>query len=142
LVLSPLILLQFGWRALFLTFGMLGIPLLAVWLATAPKPLPKAHPKPLPPSLTAAAGSSGLPAAADSSKAGAGADADNKPVSLLQLLSHPATWAIIIVNIVNHWGYFIYLNWMPTYFVKVGFPNVTRSGRPSTRMKLGQPVCS
>lgn len=20
---------------------------------------------------------------------------------------------------VNHWGYFIYLNWMPTYFYKV-----------------------
>ncbi|KAK9915240.1 hypothetical protein WJX75_006550 [Coccomyxa subellipsoidea] len=27
-----------------------------------------------------------------------------------------ATWAIIVVNIVNHWGYFIYLNWMPSYF--------------------------
>jgi cyanate permease len=34
-------------------------------------------------------------------------------------MSRSATWAIIVVNIVNHFGYFIYLNWMPTYFVKV-----------------------
>eukprot|EP00798_Chlamydomonas_sp_ICE-L_P005799 gene5799-6082_t len=40
----------------------------------------------------------------------------------LQLMSKSATWAIIIVNVVNHWGYFIYLNWMPTYFSKaLGF---------------------
>lgn len=91
--------------------------MLAVWLATAPKPLPKPPPQPIP---AAAEGSSGQPAAADSSKAGSGAGGDKKPVSLWQMLSHPATWAIIIVNIVNHWGYFIYLNWMPTYFVKVG----------------------
>lgn len=69
-----------------------------------------------------------------------------KKASLLRLLSNPATWAIIVVNCVNHWGwgldqqripkfadlrfvdmcladsrmfmcsYFIYLNWMPTYF--------------------------
>lgn len=44
-------------------------------------------------------------------------------MSIGRLLSHPATWAIIIVNIVNHWGYFIYLNWMPSYFVKVGPQN-------------------
>ena len=40
-------------------------------------------------------------------------------VGTLKLLSSKATWAIIIVNFVNHWGYFIYLNWMPSYFVKV-----------------------
>lgn len=79
---------------------------------------------------------------------------------MVQLLSSTATWAIIIVNIVNHWGevlhsagsdelwlsfllrrslgqacssatqhaysepllaagYFIYLNWIPSYFYKV-----------------------
>lgn len=43
-------------------------------------------------------------------------------VGTLQLLSSKATWAIIVVNFVNHWGYFIYLNWMPSYFVKaLGF---------------------
>lgn len=103
LILSPLILLQFGWRALFYTFGLVGVPLLAMWLASAPKPLPKAAPPP----------------AAESPKAAAGGGDAKESVSVGQLLSHPATWAIIIVNIVNHWGYFIYLNWMPSYFVKV-----------------------
>ena len=39
-------------------------------------------------------------------------------VGTLNLLSSKAVWAIIVVNFVNHWGYFIYLNWMPSYFVK------------------------
>ena len=36
-------------------------------------------------------------------------------VGVGQLLASSATGAIIIVNIVNHWGYFIYLNWIPSY---------------------------
>ena len=26
------------------------------------------------------------------------------------------TWAIVIANSVNHWGYFLFLNWLPAYF--------------------------
>jgi MFS transporter, ACS family, solute carrier family 17 (sodium-dependent inorganic phosphate cotransporter), member 9 len=48
------------------------------------------------------------------------APADKAPVGVVRLLRSSAVWAIIIVNIVNHWGYFIYLNWIPTYFHKVG----------------------
>ena len=29
------------------------------------------------------------------------------PISLLALMSKPATWAIIVVNFINHFGYFI-----------------------------------
>lgn len=118
LILSPLILLQFGWRALFYTFGLLGVPLLAIWLATAPKPQLKA-----PPPAAAADGAKTAAASEPASSTPAGSAAaggGSGPVSIGRLLSHPATWAIIIVNIVNHWGYFIYLNWMPSYFVKVG----------------------
>lgn len=39
--------------------------------------------------------------------------------SLRDLLASPAVLAIVIVNFVNHWGYFIYLNWMPSFFYKV-----------------------
>jgi sugar phosphate permease len=35
------------------------------------------------------------------------------------LLKKSATWAIIVANFVNHFNYFIYLNWMPMYFNKV-----------------------
>eukprot|EP00951_Prasinocladus_malaysianus_P001709 scaffold12053_cov37-Prasinocladus_malaysianus.AAC.2 len=31
---------------------------------------------------------------------------------ILQMLSKPAVWAIVVVNFINHWGYFIYLNWL------------------------------
>ena len=40
-------------------------------------------------------------------------------VSFRDMLQNKAVWAIIIANFANHWGYFIYLNWMPTYFYKV-----------------------
>lgn len=40
-------------------------------------------------------------------------------VSLSTMLKNKAVWAIITANVVNHWGYFMYLNWMPTYFYKV-----------------------
>lgn len=41
LFLSPLILQKLGWRGLFYTFGVLGYPLLAIWLAIVPKPKAK-----------------------------------------------------------------------------------------------------
>jgi ACS family sodium-dependent inorganic phosphate cotransporter/ACS family sodium-dependent inorganic phosphate cotransporter-like MFS transporter 9 len=103
LILSPIILLQFGWRALFCSFGLVGIPLVAYWLATVPSTPLQQQQEQQPPQQQAADSSS----------------SSSSTVSTWRLLSHPATWAIILVNFVNHWGYFIYLNWMPSYFVKV-----------------------
>jgi hypothetical protein len=37
LLLSPILLVNYGWRALFLIFGLLGGPLLALWLSVVPK---------------------------------------------------------------------------------------------------------
>ncbi|GAX82959.1 hypothetical protein CEUSTIGMA_g10386.t1 [Chlamydomonas eustigma] len=173
LILSPILLLQFGWRSLFLIFGFLGAPLLALWMATVPATAPIGGPDKAaaPSSVIAGATESTVaevPAASTSSSgqgyisfrwsttkgsgsgeagfrsvfattatAAAEAAVDGfKPsssssfssplaaaasvalpeVGVKELLSSTATWAIIIVNIVNHWGYFIYLNWMPTYF--------------------------
>lgn len=125
LLLSPFILMTLGWRALFLVFGVLGAPLLAVWLATVPdapagaQQQAQQQPQTQPP---AAAAGGGLQQQAAGGKGGGGGG-----VTLGKLLSHPATWAIVVVNFVNHWGYFIYLNWMPTYFSKVrseGWPAV------------------
>jgi ACS family sodium-dependent inorganic phosphate cotransporter/ACS family sodium-dependent inorganic phosphate cotransporter-like MFS transporter 9 len=100
LILSPILLLQLGWRALFYIFGFLGGPLLAMWMAVVPDKV----------TTQAAPGAD--------TKASTPA-APGSQVTPWTLMSKAATWAIIIVNIVNHWGYFIYLNWMPTYFVKV-----------------------
>eukprot|EP00983_Pelagomonas_calceolata_P053416 1143281-Pelagomonas_calceolata.AAC.5 len=141
LVLSPLILTAFGWRALFYVFGFFGLPLLAMWLSAVPdtKPTHKSTPA-LDPSNSSSSSSNG-PVQPQSSTAGAGKEgmstgsgqsvekreggastsggAATGNVSIVSLMSKPATWAIVIVNVVNHFGYFIYLNWMPTYFVKV-----------------------
>ncbi|CAG9465270.1 unnamed protein product [Pedinophyceae sp. YPF-701] len=91
LVLSPLILQTLGWQWLFLIFGLLGAPLLLMWQKVVPE-VPRAE------------------------APGGGAGAAQP--SLAQLLRSPAVWAIAAANTVNHWGYFFYLNWMPTYFTR------------------------
>lgn len=44
LLVSPLLLHRFGWRALFYIFGFLGAPLLGVWQATVPDAPPQRSP--------------------------------------------------------------------------------------------------
>ncbi|EFJ48511.1 hypothetical protein VOLCADRAFT_60348, partial [Volvox carteri f. nagariensis] len=107
LILSPLLLVSFGWRGLFYVFGLLGLPLLLFWLKVVPGGPP------------AAAHSATRAAAAGAASAPPSAMSGGGDVSTRRLLSSSATWAIITVNVVNHFGYFIYLNWMPTYFNKV-----------------------
>ena len=125
LILSPIILLQFGWRALFLTFGLLGAPLLAMWLATVPN---KASQSSLQQQQQGDSRSSSSRRAEGAlqpqAAAAAGGGEEKAAASIGDFLKHRATWAIILVNFVNHWGYFIYLNWMPTYFFKVGATGV------------------
>lgn len=61
--------------------------------------------------------------------------------SLRDLLASPAVLAIVVVNFVNHWGYFIYLNWMPSFFYKVlqhrHTPHATRHTSHVTWQALG-----
>lgn len=99
LALSPLILQQYGWKALFYMFGLLGAPLLLLWNMVVPPPPP-------PPSVP-------------SSLSNLESTLPSKTISVQDLLNNRPVWAIIIANVINHWGYFIYLNWMPTYFYKV-----------------------
>ena len=92
LLLSPILIQQYGWRSLFYVFGAMGIPLLYIWSLVVP----------------------------DQRREGVISEqGSTEPVSLTKMLRTKAVWAIITANIVNHWGYFIYLNWMPTYFYKV-----------------------
>ncbi|KAF5829807.1 major facilitator superfamily domain-containing protein [Dunaliella salina] len=152
LILSPLILSAFGWRALFCVFGFFGLPLLAMWLSVVPDTEPSHRSTPaLDPTSSSSSSSSSSPSSSPSNPASSTAGASpadmegisqgsgqsiegreggastseafaTADVSIISLMSKPATWAIVIVNVVNHFGYFIYLNWMPTYFVKaLGF---------------------
>ncbi|KAL6769597.1 PHT4C [Auxenochlorella protothecoides x Auxenochlorella symbiontica] len=94
LVLSPWLIARGGWRAPFLAFGAAGLPLLAAWAIVVP-------------------GRAG--GGAQRARRGAGAVRGHR---LADLLGNSSVWAIIVATVVNHWGYFIYLNWMPTYFYR------------------------
>eukprot|EP00887_Chlorella_sp_A99_P000660 scaffold5.g660.t1 len=110
LLASPLILQRLGWRWLFYIYGVLGAPLLLLWLATVPDAPPRRAQQPQ--QQEQQQGQQPGPPSGAASGGGGG-------VTVATLLSKRATWAIIVANFVNHWGYFIYLSWMPTYFYQV-----------------------
>lgn len=114
LVLSPLLVQRYGWRSVFYIFSLVGGPLLAFWLAVVPNKANNDEVKSNDSSITSKISSA--PGSSGSSKATSKTSSD---VSIKQLLSSKAVWAIITAKIINHWGYFIYLNWMPSYFYKV-----------------------
>ena len=106
LLLSPLLLERFGWRSVFYIFGALGLPMLALWNAVVPDVQRKQRMEEI---------------EATKNEVSADRPEEERPASIpiQTLLSSPAVWAIITANVINHFGYFIYLNWMPTYFYKV-----------------------
>ena len=132
-----MLLIHLGWRSLFYIFGLMGGPLIAFWMAMVPSTDPKAR------DLTSSGcfgahgntsfgpqgrGRSGVATFRGGSRAGTGPVAPSTSIGVKELLSKSATWAIVIVNIVNHWGYFIYLNWMPSYFNAVGSSSILTHG--------------
>ena len=93
----------FGWRYVFYTFGALGVPLLVAWLTLVPRksagPAIPSFASKQPgddPTAAGAIGSGGQAAAVGA--------VPQQRVTALGLMSKSATWAIIIINIVNHWG--------------------------------------
>ena len=94
LLLSPLILSVAGWRAIFVVFGGLALPTVLLWASVMPS----------------------APRDSNTSKEASSGESGDRAQALRLLLAHPPTWAIIFANFVNHWGYFIYLGWMPSYF--------------------------
>ncbi|KAJ7517780.1 hypothetical protein O6H91_21G040400 [Diphasiastrum complanatum] len=109
LLLTPLLMTKLGVSGPFVVFSLIGFFWLLLWLSTSTIPRnPQANPrvKPrerlhqrieVPGQSTIKTGGVGLP-----------------PIGLL-LLKLP-TWAIIVANAMNNWGYFILLSWMPVYF--------------------------
>ena len=113
LVLAPLLLARVGWRGLFYTFGLLGAPLLVLWLATVPPQTPRVS--------------------------GSASGAGRAPLSTLQLMSKSATWAIIVVNVVNHWGVHDFLAILPLPCPSV---NLVACMQATSSTSTGCPVTS
>jgi predicted MFS family arabinose efflux permease len=106
LMVSPAIILAYGWQALFLQFGLLGGPLLALWLTVTPHHTMQSNSK--------LATYQHAPGASPG-----GGQELRTAVSARDFLTRSAVVAIVICNFVNHWGYFIFLSWIPSYFTTV-----------------------
>eukprot|EP00201_Polytomella_parva_P012059 CAMPEP_0175063374 /NCGR_PEP_ID=MMETSP0052_2-20121109/14717_1 /TAXON_ID=51329 ORGANISM="Polytomella parva, Strain SAG 63-3" /NCGR_SAMPLE_ID=MMETSP0052_2 /ASSEMBLY_ACC=CAM_ASM_000194 /LENGTH=503 /DNA_ID=CAMNT_0016329557 /DNA_START=233 /DNA_END=1745 /DNA_ORIENTATION=+ len=44
---------------------------------------------------------------------------NSSTLPLGKMMTHPAIWAIVINNFSFHFGFYVVMNWMPTYFSKV-----------------------
>lgn len=104
LAVSPAIIAAHGWSALFLSFGFLGAPLLALWQGAMPS---TARLLTAPPAGAAQC---------QHSETGPASGGQRRPASVGSFLKQPAVLAIVVANFVNHWGYFIYLSWIPSFF--------------------------
>eukprot|EP01018_Ginkgo_biloba_P028764 Gb_28293 [translate_table: standard] len=112
LLASPIIMSQTGVFGPFVIFGFLGFLWLSVW-TYAISNNPESHP---------GIAKSEVLYIQDGNKFSA--KSTKKPLteggSILPpfrlLLSKLPTWAIIIANLTNNWGYFVLLSWMPVYF--------------------------
>lgn len=115
LILTPALLTsRFGVKAPFVAFGFTGFLWLVVWLAAITS-------NPLNQSRISREeyqyikrGNEDVVAAAGSRNSATSSSAVVPPFRLL--LSKLPTWAIIVANFMNNWGYFILLGWMPVYF--------------------------
>eukprot|EP01018_Ginkgo_biloba_P034254 Gb_13175 [translate_table: standard] len=115
LLVSPTLMSQAGVFGPFITFGLLGFLWLSVWLPTMSNN-PQFHPR---------ISKSELLYIQDGSEHSA--KFSEKPVTERSnrlppfglLLSKLPTWAIIVANVTNNWGYFVLLSWMPVYFKTV-----------------------
>ena len=129
LMMSPAIMLHpaYGsWQALFVVYSLLALPLVVAWWRLVPS---------LEGSLLVD-GDRAAPFGGDAVRSTRNNDTDVRgegpmrsnrnrvsgPIPLREMLASPSVWAVIIGTVVNHWGYFIYLTWLPAFLnLKVGF---------------------
>jgi len=104
LLVTPIIVIHWGWEWAFYSFGAIGIVWWWFWHTRitadpALHPTIAAHERDAIAHETAPAGPSKAP-------------------SLRELLSRGPVWAIIVGHFCNNWGSYVLLAWMPTYITK------------------------
>jgi MFS family permease len=112
LLLSPPLLAAAGWRGLFYVAAAAGVPLLAAWLALVPKRRAR----------EGGGGGGGGGAAVAATATAPSTTTSSSPLpppTIPNFLRSRPVWAIIAANVANHWGYFIFLNWLPSFFATV-----------------------
>ena len=113
-LLSPTIIVAFGWRALFYISGALGGLWLWAWIAKAAD-RPETSPGVSAAELAAIV--AGRPAASP---------AGRLPWKLI--LREKAVWAIVLAHVCHNWGFNILLLWLPTYLDRIFGVSLARVG--------------
>ena len=101
LLITPWIVVNFGWEWAFYSFGLLGFVWLALWMPYTAS-TPASHP-------TITEDEKAL------IEAGAPKEEKAGPLPLGKLLSAPSVWAIIIAHFCSNWATYVLLAWLPTY---------------------------
>jgi len=102
LLLTPAIVLTWGWQTVFYCFGMLGFLWFMLWYLLA-SDSPEAHPTIHPAEVQFIRGDAPPPP-------------KNEKTPWRLLLSKAPVWAIIINHFCSNWGFYVILTWLPTYF--------------------------
>src|SRR5271165_5927351 len=105
LLLSPPLILRFGWRALFYCSGALGFIWLLPWMLKSAN---------RPEDSTRISRNEREEITSDRS-------AITTPGSIpwRRIFSEPAVWAIVLAHTCNNWGLYILLLWLPTYLNQI-----------------------
>ncbi|MGH8679056.1 MAG: ACS family MFS transporter [Burkholderiales bacterium] len=101
-ILSPVIILAFGWPSLFYLTGAIGGIWVAVWTLRVPR-----HP----PNSNDLSNAASRTVVEDAHRASARASA----IPWLKIAREKSVWAIIIAHFCSNFGYYILLLWLPTY---------------------------
>jgi ACS family sodium-dependent inorganic phosphate cotransporter len=114
LMVSGILIENFGWQSAFYVFGVLGFGWAVYWLSTA-HDSPALHPR---------ISEQERDLLEDSQPP------EDGPVSVpvKALLTHPAVWAIIINKFCALWMVYVFLAWLPSYFSTVQGISLAGSG--------------
>jgi ACS family sodium-dependent inorganic phosphate cotransporter len=114
LMLSGVLVENFGWQSAFYSFGLLGLVWAVYWLMTSHE-TPESHPR-----------------ISDEEKellrAPASDVAGPLVVPVRRILTHPAVWAIIVNKFCTLWMVYVFLAWLPSYFSSVQGISLAGSG--------------
>lgn len=100
LLVTPPLIVAFGWEAVFYSFGVIGIVWWVAWhflVVSTPEEDPRVSPAEL---ATIHAGAPPV---------------DDVRAPIRAMLSHPAVWAIIIAFFCSNWTAYVMIAWLPTY---------------------------
>ena len=104
LLITPVIVIHWGWPWAFYSFGAIGVVWWWFWHVNITAD-PAAHPTIAPQELAAIGG---MVAPMETSQ----------PPKLTELLRRGPVWAIIVSHFCNNWGGYVLLAWMPTYITQ------------------------